>query len=956
MFYSFVTKLASPCLVVAALLTAPMVSAQNLDQNLPLDPKVTIGKLENGLTYYIRPNNKPEKKVELRLIVNAGSILEDDDQQGLAHFMEHMNFNGTKNFPKNELVGFLQSIGVEFGADLNAYTSFDETVYILPIPTDKPGNLEKGFQILEDWAHNALMTDADIDNERGVVLEESRSGKGADDRMMQQYLPRLFAGSQYAHRLPIGKDDILKNFKYDAVRRFYKEWYRPDLMAVAVVGDITVAQAEKLVKTYFSRLKNPENAPARKVFEVLPYTEPGAMVVTDKEATNYMFQLVFSARKEKADVTLRDYRASMVRDLFIAVLNRRLQALTQSGNPPYLYAAGYIGGWARDYENFTLMAAPSTDIAFTVNTAIAELVKAQQYGFNPSELDIARKQVLSRMEKAYNERNTTESGRIVSEYVRSFLNAEAIPGIENEYAYYQEMLPAIQVEDLNAVAKEWLSIDQNKEYFALITGPDSRQMKVPTDLELAQMVESAFAQQVVADDEKEIASSLLDKMPVPGKVVAAAKNKELGTTTYTLSNGVKVTLKPTEFKSDEILLNGVKKGGSSNYGPEDKANVTFVSRIISAMGTGNFTPTDLRNFIAGKTVSLNQSIGSLSSNVRGNAAVKDLETLLQLNYLTLTAPRKDIELYNGFVANQKAQLQFLTSNPQYAFFDTLSKSMFNNDPRAPITIPTAADFDRINLDRILEIYQNELGYADDFHFFLVGNVDTATIVPLLEQYIGSLPVKGTKAAFKDNGLRPVTGRHLLDFQKGSEQQSLIFAQYFGDIDYSEDLALKANMVAEILNIKVIEEMREKMAAIYSGGFSAEVEKEPYPNYSIRLFLPCGPENVPLLLKETEKEIAHLKQNGVDKKDLDKVKLALLEKRKESIKTNGYWLGKLEQLQFWNYDQDRFLKMESIVNKISSADIKAAANRLFEGKNSFVAVLYPEVAQAQNEETSQGVNK
>lgn len=930
-------------LLLAGVSFSPLATlAQTKEAKLPVDPKVKIGKLPNGLVYYIRQNNKPEHKVELRLAVNAGSILENDNQQGLAHFMEHMNFNGTKNYPKNKLVDFLQSIGVEFGADLNAYTSFDETVYILPIPTDKPGNLDKGFQVLGDWAHNANLTETDINEERNVVLEESRLGKGAQDRMSKKYLPKLLAGSRYADRLPIGKDDILKNFKPEVIRAFYHDWYRPDLMAVAVVGDVNVAEAEALIKKYFGDIKNPANERKREEFAVPAYTDASAMVVTDKEATNYMFQLVFSARKEEKEVTLGDYRKKMVNQLFTQILNRRMQELTRSANPPFAYAVAYTDSWVRGYESLALIAAPSTDIETAVNASVAELVKAREFGFTNSEMDIAKKEMLSNIEKAYNERNTTESGNLVDEYVRNFLVQEPIPGIENEYKYYQDFIPGITLEEVNAEAKKWLSKADNKEYFALVTGPDSKQMKVPTDMELKTMVGAALEQKVTANAEKVVAQNLLDKQPAPGKIVSEASDKELGSTTYTLSNGLKVTVKKTDFKSDEIIMTAVKKGGASNYGPEDKSNTKFLPDVIEAMGYGQFTPTALTDALSGKTIGLLPKMGEITTEIEGNSSVKDFESLMQLTYLQLTEPRKDEGLYGGFINTMKMQLKFLSSNPQVAFVDTLGKVVYHNDPRRPIMIPTIADVEKINMDRVLDIYKNEFSNADGFHFFIVGNVDENTIKPMLEKYIASLPTKGTQPSFKDNGLRPITGNNRLNFKKGEEQKSLVISIHGGEMPYTENLALQTDMIGELLSIKVIEEIREQMGAIYGGGFNGNFEKEPYAHYSISGQFPCGPENVEPILKKAEEEIAALKANGPSQKDLDKVKLAKLEKRKESIKTNNYWANKLQQLIFWDYSKQRFLNFESELNKITAADIKATANKLFDGKNSFTGVLLPEV--------------
>lgn len=927
----------------AASLNTHVVYAQVKDAKVPVDTKVTVGKLANGLTYYIRPNNKPEQKVELRLVVNAGSILENDDQQGLAHFMEHMEFNGTKNYPKNKLIDFLQSIGVEFGADLNASTGFDETIYILPVPTDKPGNLENGFQILEDWAHNALITESDINEERNVVLEELRlRGKNAQERMQKKYLPKLMAGSLYANRLPGGKEDILSTFKPETIRNFYKDWYRPNLMAVAVVGDITVPQAKALIEKHFATLKNPASPRPRPLFEIKPYNEASAMVITDKEATNSRFLLTLSARKEGSQLTVSDYRRSLVRNLFVQSLNRRLQELTQAANPPFAASGVYINGMARGYENFNLVAIPTSDMQGTITASVAELVRASQFGFNAAELEIVKDNMLSTMEKAYNERNTTTSADLVEEYIGNFLNQEPIPGIEKEYNYCKEMLPSITINEVNAEVKNWLDKTNMENYFALIMAPENQQTKVPTDMELVAHVNEAMQQQVTANAEKVVSKDLLDKTPVAGKIVSEVSDKDLGTVTYTLSNGVKVTLKKTDFKTDEIMLTAVKKGGMSNYGPEDKSNVNFLSSVVEAMGYGRFTPTAMSDALSGKTISLTPKMEDVTSELSGGSSVKDFESLMQVLHLQLTSARRDEALFSGFMNTMKTQLQFLGSNPQIAFFDTLGKVMYNNDPRRPIMVPTTADIEKINMDRVLDIYKNEFSNADGFHFFIIGNIDESKIKPLLEQYIASLPVKGTKPSFRDNGLREIAGNNKLEFKKGQEQKSLVLSFYSGELPFSEDLALQTEIIGDLLTITVDEEMREKMALIYSGGFSGSMDENPYAHYYIQGQFPCGPDNVQAILKEADREIAELKAKGPSQKDLDKVKLAKTEKRKESLKTNEYWAGKLESLLFWNRSKERFLSMNEVIGKLSVNDIKATANKLFDGKNSFNAILYPEV--------------
>lgn len=927
--------------VAIAIITAGAFNthAQDLNAKLPVDTKVTKGKFANGLTYYIRPNSKPEKKVELRLVVNAGSVLEDDDQQGLAHFMEHMNFNGSKNFPKNELVSYLQSIGVEFGADLNAYTSFDETVYILPVPTDKPGNLDKGFQIIEDWAHNALLTDKDIDDERGVVLEESRMGKGADMRMLDKYLPTLMTGSKYASRLPIGKDDILKNFKYDVVRRFYREWYRPSLMAVAIVGDIDEATAMKYLKKHFEGMKNPAKERSRDAFPVPARTSSEAMVLTDKEATNFQLQIIFPSVTKGDESTLGGYRDNIKQALVTQMWNQRLSDLARSSNPPYPYAAVGFDGWARGYESlsaFALFGADGPEKA--MNALTAELTRAKEYGFTNSELEIAKKGMVSFIEKAYNERNTTESGSLVDEYVRNFLEAEPIPGIEKEYEYYKQLMPGITVEELNKDVKGWMS---NMNTFSLITGPQQAADKLPTNAQLLAMTKKGFEQKVTAMEEKTVAENLLDKKPTPGKVVSKNDDKDFGATTYTLSNGVKVTIKSTSFKSDEILVKGIKKGGTGSYGLGDKYSAQYATQVAGAMGYGNFTPTDLEKAIAGKTIKASGAIGDIQNSVTASSTIKDFESMLQLMYLKLTQPRKDDALFKAFIDKQKMQLQFISANPQAAFFDTMYTVLYNKNPLAPSAVPKAAHYDAINLNRTLEIYNTELGNADGMEFYITGNVDAATAIPLIETYIGGLPTTGKKPSFKDNGVRPVAGVQKFTYKKGAEKQSLIFGLYTGETKYSEDLNLKAQALSEILNIKVIEELREKLGGIYGGGYNAGVSQYPYERYNVSLYLPCGPENVDKLIAAANEVVASIKKNGPDAKDLDKVKAQWHEQRRDKMKENGFWNEKMEQVMFWGRDRKNVFDYDSWIDKLTTNDIKDIANQLLGGKNEFISVLYPE---------------
>lgn len=915
------------------------LSAQPLNTPLPLDSHVIKGKFANGLTYYIRPNSKPEKKVQLRLVVNAGSILENNDQQGLAHFMEHMNFNGTRHFQKNELVSYLQSIGVEFGADLNAATSFDETVYELPIPTDKPDNLEKGFQILEDWAHNALLTSKDIDDERKVVLEESRLGKGADQRMMEKYLPVMLKNSRYAERLPIGKDTILKTFNYDKIRSFYHDWYRPDLQAVIVVGDVDTTTAMQLIRKHFEHLQNPVNEKKRFTAGVNNWDKPNGLVVTDKEATSYGVQIIFPSQKKDADITLGDYKESIERNLAIQMLNTRLSDLARGDNPPFPLAFAGFDGWARGYENFMAIAAFGSEGPQKALSALtAELARVRTYGFTEQELELAKKDVQSRLDRLYKERKTTESGNYIEEYVRNFLENEPIPGIENEYEYHKELLPQIKLADLNKMAREWVS---SPNFFSLITGPDKKDVKLPSGSELTAMVVTGLNQNVTAYKSQKVSNVLMSKLLEGGKIVGETREADLDATTYTLSNGIKVTVKPTTYKTDEIIVQGIKKGGSNNYGLADKYNTQFATHIVAAMGVGDYTPTELEKVLAGVNVRVSAGISNIQDIVTGNSTVNDVEKMFQLMYLRMMQPRRDTQLFNAFCAKEKTQLQFATANPQTSFIDTSFSILYNRNPLANSPVTKPGDIDSINLDRALEIYRDEFADADGYHFFIVGNVDTNKILPLVERYLGSIPAKNLVAAYKDNGVRPINGIQKITVKRGKEKQSLIFSLYTGELPYTEDFDLRAQALAEVMNIKVIEILREKMGGIYTGGCFASVAKEPYAHYTFGMQFPCGPENVDKLIAAANDEINAIKQKGPDAADLDKVKKQWHEKHRTDVESNSYWTSQLEQALFWGKDKNHILDYDQWIDTVTPADVQQTAKAMFNGKNEFTTILYPE---------------
>jgi zinc protease len=925
-------------LLTIVILFPQFAFCQDAEKLVP-DPSVATGKLKNGLTYYIRNNHKPENKVELRLVVKAGSILEENDQLGLAHFMEHMNFNGTKNFERNELVKYLQTIGVQFGADLNAYTAFDQTVYILPIPTDKPGNLEKGFQIIEDWAHNANLTDQDIDDERSVVLEESRLGKGADDRMLRKYFPKMMDGTKYAERLPIGKDEVIKKFKYDKLKDFYHDWYRPELEAVVVVGDIDTAKAIEMITNHFAGIKNPSPAKRRSYESLKPRHEPEAMIVTDKEATGYSLNLFYPYQKKHETTTPDEYKRDIIKNLGLTILNHRLNDLAQGANPPFTYGYAYFNNLVHGYENLSVSCGFGKEgVENSLNAITGELLRLKKFGFSQTELETAKKELMSGMESAYNERGTTDSKNYVEEYIRNFLDKEPFPGIEKEYSMYKTYIPGIQLNEVNTIAKNWVT---SKNIFTLITGPEDPEVVLPKQSELLRMVTEGFSQQVKQVDEKKVPTSLINKMPAAGRVTKTEKEEGLDATTYTLSNDIKVTFKTTNFKTDEILLQGIKKGGTNLYDVDDRYNALFTCDAVESMGVGEFSPTDLEKMLAGKTLSVSTSMSDISDIVSGNSSVKDFESMMQVLYLYLSSPRRDDGLFKAFKTKQETSIHFMSANPKMAFIDTTIKTLYENDPLARVVIPKESDLEKIDINRVLEIYRDEFCGADGYHFFITGNINAETALPIIEKYLGSIPKHNKRAILKDNGVRPLSGNNKFELKKGTEKQSFIFEVYAGKAPYSEDFSMKVQALAEVLNIKVIEELREKMGSIYAGGFSGGATKEPYERFSIILQLPCGPENVDTLISASNLQIETIKENGPDAKDIEKVKSQWHEKHVTDLKENRYWNESLVNILFWGREKDRVIKFDDFIQTITTEDLKNTAKKVFNGNNQFLSILYPE---------------
>ncbi len=915
------------------------VIAQTPSGVLSLDPSVKVGKLDNGLTYFIKYNNKPERKVELRLAVNAGSILEDDDQQGLAHFMEHMNFNGLQNFPDNELVHYLQSIGVGFGNDLNAYTGFDETVYILPVPSDDPVKLEKAFTVLADWSHQALLTPAEIDKERGVILEESRMGKGADDRMMKKWLPELMNGSRYSVRLPIGKDSIIANFDHSALKRFYTDWYRPSLQAVIVVGDMPVEEAEKMIVQKFGGFRDPVPPRDRPItFPMKPVTVNKAMVLSDDEANRTSISITGSTHPRTPVTTEAGYHEQNIKMLFSNMLWSRLNELQNSANPPFIYAYAYIGGgWARGYEQFNAVAMCSANgIKKAVDALVTESMRAKKHGFTEAELQRAKAAVLSDFEQRYMERNKTESENYVYRLVNYYLEGDVYPGIDWEYDYIKKNLDGITLKDFDGIRSK-MDIDQH--FFAYITSKTNPDL--PTNDQLKTWIESALATDVAPYQEARIAATLLDKEPVPGKIVKTEKNEKLGTITYTLSNKAVVCIRPTDFKNDEVLLKSSRFGGYSLYQGADYQSAQWCNNLQDDMGYGNFSKTDLDKFLSGKIASINPEVVEYTESMIGNSSNKDMETMFQLLYLKSTAPRKDEAAFQSFITRSKQQLESLKQDPQYLFMDTAYNTFYQYNKRAHM-IESPADYDQINVDHSIAFYRERLCNPSGMYYTIVGSFTEEQIRPLIEKYIGGLNAAPVNTQYKDLGIFPKTGKNSFTLHKGTEAQAMLVHYITGKMAFNAEDNFKLGMLNRIINNMIIDTIREQMSAIYGGGCGGSLQKYPREEYLIRTTFPCSPENVEnvhaaffRLLEKVQSE------GGITEKDLTQAREPALEQNKVSLKQNDYWLQNLQASFLNETDPERILTREKRLKDITTAQLMETARKFYGNPSVFKAIWLPE---------------
>lgn len=927
----------------------------DLNAQVPLDKKIRYGKLENGFTYYVRNNKKPENMIQFRLVSNAGSIMERDDQQGLAHFCEHMAFNGIKGYPHNTMIQKLQEHGVEFGRDINAYTSFDQTVYYVNMPSNDPEMVKMGIEILDGWAGNILFDQKEIESERGVIHEEWRGGVGHGDRLRKKTWPIMLKGSLYADRLPIGKEEVIMNFERQSIVDFFNDWYRPDLQAIVIVGDMdnfeydgkkgAMAMEQKVKDVFSSHQFLGKQKLPRLSYEIPGNVEPLICIAQDKEATSTSLALYWK-HKKTPNGTIGAYRQMLVRNLIDMMINERFAEICEKPTAPMMYAGGgYSGFLGREIDVFAVSAAPKENrIEETAELLLKVMKQIDEHGFLQAELERQKEDLLSTYTKMAKEENKTQTNSLADEYTNHYLENEPCPGIRQEWKYAKEFIPEITLEECNALVKTWIT-DENLIFY--LTAPEKDGFKVPTE---------AAALKIINDSKKVTTEPWVDNFnsePLFNETVAdvtpikTASNSTLGYTEYTCPNGIRFVVKKTELKADEIQISSFSFGGTSLYGNEDSYQAENADGYIDAGGIADFSATQLGKKLKGMNLSISPYIGGTTQGFSGSCSPKDLETTLQLINLYYTAPRKDQEAYERNIENTIQQVKFVRENPQVAFIETYYKTAYPNDKRQVI-IPSEEKVRSLNLDRMYDIYKERFAFANNQTFFFVGNVSDSAI-DLIAKYLNHLPTLPavTKDYCLDRSPKFAKGIQHAEAVKGIERQGMLLIS--GEINVpEEELDVKTRLAisefGDALGMTTLEIIREKNGDAYSpsASVSYSIPNAGPAKVSWQFYIGCDPEKAKKIEKDCINILKQYMKKGCDQKTLGKVQEQMCVQHAKSVQNNGFWLGLIQGSYMDNEDRDYHVKdYDNLVKSITPADIKAIATKYIKLDNYVVVTLRPE---------------
>jgi zinc protease len=915
-------------------------AAQQSYQPIPMDPDLKYGILDNGLIFYIRHNDVVKERADFYIVQNVGAILEEDNQDGLAHFLEHMAFSGTKNFPGKQIINYLETVGVKFGSNINAYTSLDETVYNLTsVPTYRAGIVDTALMILRDWSGLILLNGENIDSERGIIREEWRTRATADRRLWNASLPLIYPNSQYAKRNIMGDTAIVNNFEYQTLRDFYQKWYRPDLQAIIVVGDINVDSVQNKVRTLFSAIPKRENPAPRPIFPLEDNEEPIVAILTDPEATTTRIRIDYRHRpmSDRMKASLPGYVISVANSLIENMFNNRLNEIAQRPDAPFAAAYGSYLELVKSKDAFTLLAIPNEGKETeSLRAILTEGERMRRFGFTQGELARAKADLLSAIEKAYNERDKTKNNSYVQEYIRNFLDFEPIPGIEWEHATIQEILPVMTLEEINRIAEKYVS-DTNQT--VLITGPAKESVRLPakeTVLSLISEVKNAGLEPYV---DTTPTRPLVEKTPEKGKIKSKKENKAQNVTEWTLSNGMRVILKPTGFKKDEILLYAYSEGGLSTVdNPEDLPSATISTSVVAKNGLGSFNQIELNKVMAGKIANLSPSIGSYEESLSGNSSVKDFETLMQLVYLYFTGVRQDDDAFNSLINQYRTLLVNASANPNTAFRDSIQVTVSGRNPRTkPFDL---SQLEKVNQQKALEIFKSRFDNPANFTLFLIGNIDIKEMESLILTYLGGIPHKKSAGKWIDRDIRIPHGKIKNYFDKELKvEKSSNFIQYSGSMEFTLENRLAMNVIRDILNIRYIESLRSEESGTYGVRVQGSVAKIPVNEASLQMMFDTDPNIQERMLRLIHREIETILASGPQEQDLLKVKESLRSNFNENQTENSWWLNAI--ISYYKNGDDLTRDYLRTVESIDREMVRKKLEQLVGQGNVIEVVMSPD---------------
>jgi len=927
------TAVQQPVRKPAPMTVAPLPSAS---ERVPVDARITIGRLENGLRYYIRRNPRPAKRAELRLVINAGSVLEDDDQLGLAHVVEHMAFNGTKHFQGQEITGFMESIGMQFGPSLNAFTTFDDTTFVLKVPTDRMEILDKAFLILEDWAHNLTFDAREIDKERGVIIEEWRQGRGASARLQDKLFPIVLDGSRYAVRSPIGTKASLESFSHDRLKQFYRDWYRTDLMAVVAVGDFDPPAIEKLIRQRFGPIPAPVAPKPRPAYPVPDHAGTRYAIATDPELPAASLT-IFNKLPIREQATVLSYRERIIDHLYAAMFNARLNEVSQRADAPFIGAGVDRGIFVRTKEVAMLSAMTQPDrIGRALEALVTEAARVERHGFTASELEREKRNLLRVYDQALAEKDKDESAPLAAEYIRNFLTGESLPGIAWEHEMHVKFLPGISLAEVNALAREW---NGDRSRVVAVSAPQKPGLAIPAEAELAAIVKKAGAAAPAAYVDDAPDAALLAEPPAAGAIAAEKTIPEAGITEWTLSNGARVVLHPTTFKQDEVFFRAISPGGASLVPDADYVAAATSAQVVAAGGLAAFDAVALDKVLAGKVATVLPFFEESFEGLAGGGSARDLETLLQLIYLRFTKPRADATAFGVMMEQLRSLAANRRSDPETLFEDTVSAVVWQGHFRKR---PLSAEvIQEMSLEKSLAFYKDRFADASDFVFVFAGSFDVATVRPLVTRYLASLPASGRKETWRDTRVTPVRGVVEKVVEKGLEPQSRVRIVFSGPFRWDPAQRVLLRVLGLVLEGQLGAVLREDQSGTYGVKVTTASDKIPTPAYALSIDFSCAPERTEDLVKRLFVEISRMRMDELSESYIRGVREALVREFETDSKENRWAVGRITGA-YENGDDVRAALSEPGVNRTLSAAMIQEAARLYLDTRNYVRVtLVPE---------------